>query len=64
MEPTDKDKADEAAIGGLRNTVNSVNRLSFTAAFGAKLGAKLKKALDDQPSLDRTDLQRDRFQRR
>ena len=50
MEPTDKDKADEAAIGGLRNTVNSVNRLSFTAAFGSKLGAKMKKALDEQPA--------------
>ena len=55
MEPTEKDKADEAAIGGLRNTVNSVNRLSFTAAYGAKLGDKLKKALDDHPSwIDQT----------
>ena len=50
MEPTEKDKADEAAIGGLRNTVNSVNRLSFTAAYGAKLGARLKIALDEHPS--------------
>ena len=55
MEPTEKDKADEGAIGGLRNTVNSVNRLSFTAAYGAKLGAILKNALYDHPEwIDQT----------
>ena len=55
MEPTEKDKADEAAIGGLRNTAESVGRLSSTAAYGAKLGTILKNALDDHPDwIDQT----------
>jgi len=33
LEPTDKDKADAAAIGGLRNTSESLGKLSFTAAY-------------------------------
>ena len=40
MEPTDKDKADAAAIGGLRNTSESLGKLSFTAAYGIKLGVE------------------------
>ena len=55
LEPTAKDKADEAAIGGLRNTAESVGRLSFTAAHGAKLGNILKDALDKHPDwIDQT----------
>ena len=55
MEPTEKDKADDAAIGGLRNTTESVGKLSFTAAYGAKLGEILKNALDDHPEwIDQT----------
>ena len=49
MEPTDKDKADDASIGGLRNTVEALTKLSFTAAYGLKLGEVLKKKLDEHP---------------
>ena len=46
--PTDKEAADELAIGGLRDTAASVARLTQTAEFGGKLGADLIQALVDQ----------------
>ena len=42
-------------IGGLRNTSESLNKLSFTAAYGLKLGESLKKTLDEHPEwIDQT----------
>ena len=38
---TDKEIADNFAIGGLRNTADSVNRLHIVRNFGSKLGAAL-----------------------
>ena len=49
--PTDMELADERAIGGLRNTAESVGRLSYSAAFGSKLGAAIRTTLQDD--LDR-----------
>ena len=43
--PTDKEQADALAIGGLRNSADSVARLSFTAAFGIDLGTAIRKRL-------------------
>ena len=55
VEPTDKDKADDASIGGLRNTSDAISKLSFTAAYGVKLEEKLKTTLDQHPEwTDRT----------
>ena len=55
MEPTDKEQADAKAIGGLRNTSESLSKLSFTSAYGSKLGEILKQALDGHPSwIDQT----------
>ena len=55
LEPTDKDKADAASIGGLRNTSEALGKLSFTAAYGLKLGEILKKTLDEHPDwIDQT----------
>ena len=41
IDPTDKEKQDALAIGGLRNAADSVSRLHTVAAFGKKLGAGL-----------------------
>ena len=49
VEPTDKDKADAIAIDGLRNTSESLGKLSFTSAYGIKFGEILKQVLDDHP---------------
>ena len=38
MERTDKEKADDLAIGGMRNTAASVRKLTYSAAFNLKLG--------------------------
>ena len=38
------------AIGRLRNTSDSITRLSYTPEYGARLGKKLKDALDAKPS--------------
>ena len=38
------------AIGGLRNTADSISRLTYVAEYGAKLGKKLKEALGRKPS--------------
>ena len=35
--PTDKEIADDMAIGGLRNTAASVSRLTYFVSFGLKL---------------------------
>ena len=36
LQPTDKEAADERAIGGLRDTAASLARLTATADFGTK----------------------------
>lgn len=36
--PTAKEEADALAIGGLRNTADSVSRLTYSAEFGRGLG--------------------------
>ena len=64
LEPTDKDKADDASIGGLRNTSDALSKLSFTAAYGLKLGECLKKNFGRAPRVDRPDLQCNWYQRR
>ena len=45
IQPTDKEAADNLAIGGLRNTAASVGRLHMVAAFGRKIGAALRTLL-------------------
>ena len=50
IQPTEKEQADAMAIGGLRNTSESIGRLSYTVDYGAQLGKKLKDALDTKPS--------------
>ena len=40
MQPTDKEQADVMAIGGLRNTADSLNRLTYVAEYGVELGEK------------------------
>ena len=50
LQPTEKEAADFKAIGGLRNTSESLSRLSFVSAYGAALGVKLKKKLEDNPA--------------
>ena len=50
MQPTDKEAADERAIGGLRDTASSVSRLTHTAEFGLKMGEEIMEALDAQHS--------------
>ena len=50
IQPTEKEQADARAIGGLRNTSESLGKLSFTANYGIKLGHILKDSLDAQPS--------------
>ena len=55
MEPTEKEQADAKEIGGLRNSSESFCRLSFTSAYGCKLGEILKNALDEQQAwIDQT----------
>ena len=48
LQPTDKESADERAIGGLRDTAASVSRLTKTAAFGQKMGDEIMEALSAQ----------------
>ena len=48
MQPTDKEAADELAIGGLRDAAASVSRLTQTAEFGLKLGGEIMAALRTQ----------------
>ena len=43
--PTEKEIADDLAIGGLRNTAETVSRLSYSAEFGIKLGSDMQAAL-------------------
>ena len=45
LEPTEREKADKMAIGGMRNTSESVGKLSFLSQFGLKLGKLIKDAL-------------------
>ena len=49
IQPTDKEQADAVAIGGLRDTAESLSRLTYVAEYGARLGMTLK-ALDGKPS--------------
>ena len=49
VRPTNKEEADTmAAISGLRNTAESVSRLSYLSEYGLVLGAKLKAVLEAQ----------------
>ena len=50
MEPADKEQANAKAIGGFRNTSESLDRLSSTSAYGSKLGEILKQSLDGHPT--------------
>ena len=45
MGPTDKQAADDLAIGGMKDTAASVARLSYSHQSGAKLGGALKAQL-------------------
>ena len=45
IQPTDREKADAFAIGGLRNSADSVRRLGFTADFGIAMGKDIRSAL-------------------
>ena len=56
MEPTEKEQADAKAVGGLRNTSESLGRLSFTSAYGSKLGEIPNSALDVHQTMDRSNL--------
>ena len=42
VEPTDREKEDALAIGGLRDTAHSVSRLHLVETFGAQLGQQLR----------------------
>ena len=48
LTPTEKEAADELAIGGLRDTAAAVGRLSKTADFGFVLGADIRHLLATQ----------------
>jgi len=43
--PTDKEIADDMAIGGLRNAAASVSRLTYSASFSLKLGQSIQDVL-------------------
>jgi len=50
IQPTEKEAADEIAIGGLRDTAASVSRLTATAEFGRPIGVEIMDALRTQHS--------------
>ena len=54
MGPTDKEIADDMAIGGLRNTAASVSRLTYSASFGLKLGQEIQTGLRADMEAHRT----------
>ena len=46
IEPTDKEKEDRLAIGGMCDAAGSVGRLHRVTEVGLKVGAKLDQLLD------------------
>ena len=48
LEPKDKEKTDEMAIGEMRDTADTMGRRSYSSEFGRKLGDAIIGLLDEQ----------------